>query len=131
MIIELQMLVASAALLFVLIMIQAQARISAEGLQRMAGNRDDLGQPTGFSARAKRTVENHIEGLVMFTAFVLAAVLAHRTNAWTALGAQIFFYSRLAHAALYLVGTPWLRSLAFMAGVAGMALIFLTDVGVL
>jgi uncharacterized MAPEG superfamily protein len=129
--VELNMLVASTALLFVLIMIAAQARISSEGLAAMAGNRDELGPPTGFAGRAQRTVDNHIEGLVMFGSFVLVAVAAHRTNSWTALGAQIYFFARLAHAGLYLFGVPGLRSVAFMAGVAGMALIFLSDVGVL
>jgi uncharacterized MAPEG superfamily protein len=129
--IELKMLVDSAALLFVLIFIQAQAGISAQGLGKMAGNRDDLPHPSGFAGRAQRTVANHIENLVLFGAFVLAAVVAGRTNHWTALGSQLFFFGRLAHAPLYLVGVPWLRSVAFMVSVAGMALVFLSDVGVL
>lgn len=129
--IELKMLVDSAALLFVLIFIQAQAGISAQGLGQMAGSRDHLAPPSGFAGRAQRTVNNHIENLVLFGAFVLAAVVAGRTNHWTALGAQLFFFGRLAHAPLYLAGAPWLRSVAFMVSVAGMALVFLSDVGVL
>jgi uncharacterized MAPEG superfamily protein len=129
--IELRMLVYSTALLFVLIFIQAQAGVSAQGLGKMAGSRDGLPPASGFAGRAQRTVNNHIENLVMFTAFVLAAVLANRTNHWTALGSQLYFFARLAHAPLYLMGIPWLRSVAFMASVAGMALIFLSDVGVL
>jgi uncharacterized MAPEG superfamily protein len=129
--IELKMLVDSAALLFVLIFIQAQAGISAQGLGKMAGSRDDLPSPSGFAGRAQRTVTNHIENLVLFGAFVLAAVVSGRTNHWTALGSQLFFFGRLAHAPLYLSGVAWLRSVAFMVSVAGMALVFLSDVGVL
>jgi uncharacterized MAPEG superfamily protein len=125
------MLVYSAALLFVLIMVQAQAATTQEGLGRMAGPRDDVGPPTGFALRAKRTANNHIEGLVVFAPLLLAAVLAHRTDHWTALGAELFFFSRLAHAALYLLGVPWVRTIAFLVGVAGMALIFLADLTVL
>ena len=131
MIIELRMLAYSAALLFVLILVQAQAGVAAQGLGRMAGPRDDVPPPTGFAARAKRTVENHIEGLVVFAPLLLVAVLGHRTNHWTALAAQFYFFGRLAHAGLYLLGVPWLRSIAFMVGVAGMVLLFLVDISVI
>lgn len=129
--IELHMLVYSTALLFVLIMIQAQAGVADEGLGKMAGSRDDVPPPKGFASRAKRTVNNHIEGLVVFAPLILAAVIAHRTNHWTALAAELYFFGRLVHAPLYLLGIPWIRSVAFMVGVAGIVLIFLADVGVL
>lgn len=129
--IELRMLVYSAALLFILILVQAQAGVAAEGLARMAGPRDDVPSPTGFAGRAKRTVNNHIEGLVVFAPLLIAAVIAHRVNHWTAMGAQFYFFGRLAHAALYLLGVPWLRSIAYMVTVAGMVLVFLADIGVI
>jgi uncharacterized MAPEG superfamily protein len=72
-----------------------------------------------------------MEGLVMFAVFILAAVVGQRTNHWTAQGAELYFFGRLVHAPLYLAGVPWLRSIAFMVCVAGMALVFLSDVGVL
>jgi len=131
MIVELRMLVYSAALLFVLVFIQAQAGISAQGFSEMAGNRDGMAPPTGFAGRARRTVDNHIEGMAIFAPLILAAILGHRINHWTAIGTQFYFYGRLVHAPVYLLGLPWIRSLAFMVCVAGMAFIFLSDVGVL
>ena len=131
MIIELQMLVGSAALLFVLTIIQAQAGVAKHGLEAMAGSREKMEPPAGFAGRAHRAVVNHIEGLAIFAPLLLAAVISHKTNSWTALGAQGYFYGRVAHAGLYLFGVPWLRSVAYIVCVVGGALVFLTDVGVL
>jgi uncharacterized MAPEG superfamily protein len=97
----------------------------------MAGNRDDLPPPTRFQARAQRTVNNHIENLVIFAPLLIAAVLAHRTGSWTALGAQLYFWGRLAHAALYLAGIAGVRTLAHGVNLIGMGLIILVDVGVI
>ena len=43
----------------------------------------------------------------------------------TALGAQLFFWARLAYAAIYLAGIPWLRTGAWTISVIGLILIFL------
>jgi uncharacterized MAPEG superfamily protein len=43
----------------------------------------------------------------------------------TALGAMIFFWARLAHAIIYVVGLPWLRTLAWAVSVIGMVTIAL------
>ena len=54
---------------------------------------------------------------------MLAAALAQVSNHTTVLGAELFFWSRLVHAALYLVGVPMIRSLVFGVGVAGILMI--------
>jgi uncharacterized MAPEG superfamily protein len=36
---------------------------------------------------------------------------------------MIFFWARLAYAVIYLIGIPWLRTLAWFIGVIGMAMI--------
>ena len=63
--------------------------------------------------------------MVLFTALVLIAVVANKTNAMTALGALIFFWGRLIYAFIYLLGVPWLRTLAWFVSVIGMVLIAL------
>src|ERR1700749_4731216 len=109
--VELTMLVYSAALLIVLVLIQASAGVRAQGAKRLAGPRDDLPPPQGFQGRALRVVENHRESLTIFAPIVLASALAHVSNRWTVLGAELFFYSRLLHAVLYLAGAPMIRPL--------------------
>src|SRR5437868_6854415 len=100
--IELTMLVYSTTLLLALVLIQATVGVQAQGLKPMSGPRDDLPPPKPFQARTKRVVDNHREGLTLFAPLVLVAALVHVSNPWTAIGAQLFFYSRLVHAALYL-----------------------------
>ena len=53
------------------------------------------------------------------------AVLAGRTNSATLLGAQLFFWARLAYAVVYLAGIPWLRTAVWLVSVIGLAIIFL------
>jgi uncharacterized MAPEG superfamily protein len=122
---ELTMLALAVALLFVLVMIQAMAGILAQGLGAMAGARDDLPPPGRFQARAGRVVDNHREGLTMFAPLVLVAAVLDVSTPWTVLGAQLFFFGRLAHAALYLAGVPWVRPVAWFVGIVGTAMIFL------
>ncbi len=121
--IELTMLAYSVALLVLLILIQAVAGILAQGLPAMAGARDNLGEPSQFQSRSKRVAENHKEGLLLFATLVLAASVAGISTEWTVLGAQLFFYSRIAHAVIYLAGWPWIRPLAWAIGIAGTLMI--------
>jgi uncharacterized MAPEG superfamily protein len=127
--IELTMLVYSAALLLVLVLIQATAGVQAQGLMPMAGPRDELPPPKPFQARTKRLVDNHREGLTIFAPLVLAAAMAHVSNQWTVLGAELFFYSRVVHAALYLAGVPLVRPLAWAVGLAGTVMVLLAALG--
>jgi uncharacterized MAPEG superfamily protein len=124
--VELTMLVYSGALLLVLVLIQAAAGVVAQGPIPMANSRDDLPPPKPFQARAKRVVDNHREGLTLFTPFVLAAAIAHISNYWTVLGSELFFYSRVIHAGLYLAGVPMIRPLVWAAGLAGTVMVLLT-----
>lgn len=124
--VELTMLVYAGLLLFVLVFIQALVGIGAQGLMVMAGTRDELPPPKTFQARTRRVVDNHREGLTMFAPLVLACVLANATGQWTALGAQLFFYSRLVHAVAYLAAIPLVRSAAWGVGMAGTAMVGLS-----
>ncbi len=123
--VELTMLAYSVALLFVIILIQANAGVMAQGLMPMVNNRDNLPAPTPFQARMKRVVDNHREGLILFAPLVLIAAHQGVSTSTTVLGAQLFFYSRVAHAVLYIAGVPVLRPLAWTVGIVGIVMIFL------
>jgi uncharacterized MAPEG superfamily protein len=127
---ELTMLTYAVALLILLVFIQANAGVLAHGSKTMAGSRDDMPPLKTFPARAKRTVDNHVEGLAMFAPLALIAASAHVTNQWTVLGAELFFYSRLAHAALYLAGVPWIRPVAWLIGFIGTVMLLLALLGI-
>ncbi len=121
--IELTMLVYSVALLVIVIAVQATAGILAQGLAAMAGSRDNLGEPSQFQERSKRVAENHKEGLLLFAPLVLIAAVAGISTELTVLGAQLFFYSRVAHAIIYFAGWPWIRPVAWAVGFVGTLMI--------
>ena len=127
---ELTMLVYATLLLILLVGVQAIAGTREAGFTNMAGTRDNLPAPTGFAARAKRTVDNHREGLTMFAPVVLAAAVAHVSNQRTVIGAEMFFYARLVHAACYLAAVPYVRSLAFVVGLVGTLMVLAAVLGV-
>jgi uncharacterized MAPEG superfamily protein len=51
-----------------------------------------------------------LESLPIFAALVLVAQVADKANAMTALGAELFFWARLAYAPVYVIGVPGLRT---------------------
>ena len=128
---ELRMLVYATAVLIACVLVQAIAGILANGLPTQAGARDDLPPVKKFHGRATRTVMNHIEGLLMFAPLVLVAAVSNVSNQWTVMGAQLFFYARLAHAVLYWLGVPWLRALAWGVSLAGTVIVLLALLGMI
>ncbi|MBN9091516.1 MAG: MAPEG family protein [Reyranella sp.] len=120
---ELKYLLFSVLLTFVQVLIAAAAANQVVGLTTLAGNRDDMPTYTGFAGRAKRAHLNMLENMALFSALVLIAVVAQKTNATTAMGALIFFWARLIYAVIYLLGVPWLRTLAWFVSVIGMVMV--------
>lgn len=47
-----------------------------------------------------------------------------KTDSTTLMGAQLFFWARVAYALAYLAGIPWLRTGVWFVSVIGLALIF-------
>lgn len=129
--VELTMLVYATGLLIVLVLIQASVGVQSAGLMPLANHRDNLPPPKTFHARMLRVVDNHREGLTMFAPLALAvAFLPNASTHYTVLGAQMFFWARLAHAILYVAGVPLVRPLAWGVGVAGTVLLLLSLLGV-
>ena len=122
---DLKYLLFSVLLAFVQVLIAAAAANQTVGLTTLAGNREGMGELAGFAGRARRAHLNMIENMLLFTALVLVAAVAGKANAMTAMGALIFFWARLAYAVIYLIGIPWLRTLAWFVSVIGMVIIFL------
>jgi uncharacterized MAPEG superfamily protein len=123
------MLAYAVGLLIVLVLFQASVGVRAKGAIPLAGHRDDIGPATGFHARMLRVVDNHREGLIMFAPVVLIAAVANIHSSMTVLGAQMFFYSRLVHALLYVTGIPLVRPLFWAVGVAGTLIVLLATLG--
>src|SRR5262245_592708 len=121
---EIIFLLWSAALTLLLAVIAVLAATLEVGLPRLAGNRENMPEMPGWAGRAARAHQNMLENLVLFAIVVFAARLTNVSNAVTLLGAQLFFFARVAHALLYVIGVPWLRTLAWLVSVVGIAMIF-------
>ena len=121
---ELNLLVWSVVLTVVQMLVAAQAAFNKVGLMTLVGNREGLPEITGWGGRASRAHWNMLENLVLFASLVLVAVVAGKTNDMTLLGAQIFFWARLAYAVIYIAGIIWVRTLAWLVSMAGLIVIF-------
>ena len=118
--VELTMLVYSTLLFLLIIFVQAGLAIQQNGLTAQAGSRDSLPEPTVLRQRLQRLTANMQENLVFFGIAVLAANAAGVSNDTTVLGAQLFFYARIAHAVVYAAGWPMIRPLFYFIGLYGM-----------
>jgi uncharacterized MAPEG superfamily protein len=121
---ELSLLVWSVALAFVQVLVAVQGALMQLGLPALAANREALPELKGWAGRAQRAQRNMVENLLLFVPLVLVAVVANKTNAMTLLGAQIFFWARLAYAGVYVAGITWLRTGVWFVSVIGLILIF-------
>ena len=121
---ELTYLVWSAVLTFALVLIAVSGAQLQVGLPTLAGNREGLPEMESWAGRAQRAHRNMLESLILFAILVLVARAANVSNAMTVLGAQLFFWGRVAHAALYIAGVPWARTAAWGVSAVGLVVIF-------
>lgn len=119
---ELSMLLYTTLLFFLLLAVTAAFGTTKMGIPWAFGNRQEPADAGATGARLKRAVENHKEGLVLFLPVVLIISVADLSSSQTVLGAQIYFYCRLAHAVTYALGIAYVRSIAWIAGIVGLAM---------
>ncbi|MGY0611189.1 MAPEG family protein [Luteimonas sp. A501] len=121
---ELQMLAWAIALGLVHLMLDAGMKTSERGLAWNASARDGQSKPLGpVAGRVNRSWQNFLETFPMFAAAVLAVVLAERTGDQTALGAQVYFWARVAYIPVYASGIPYVRSLIWGVSLVGILLV--------
>lgn len=122
--IELRMLAWAVVLGLIQLFAAAALMTRQRGMQWNASARDGVPTPlTGVAGRLERAQRNFLETFPFFAAAALAVVLTRRGDAMTALGAQLYFWARLAYVPLYAAGIPYVRSLVWVASVAGLLLV--------
>src|SRR5450755_1342458 len=69
-----------------------------------------------WGKRADRAYLNAVETFAPFAALVIIAQIAGKADAMTAFWTACFFWLRLAHAVVYLLAVPYVRTLIFTLG---------------
>jgi uncharacterized MAPEG superfamily protein len=84
------------------------------------------GPPISETAqRIERAFRNFLETFAFFAAAVLLLHATGRGNAQSALGAQIYFWARVAYMPAYVVAVPFLRTVVWGASLAGIVMVLL------
>ncbi len=92
-----------------------------DGMKFGLSNRDNPPEPTPLGGRAVRAGANTLENFVLFVALALTAHAAGKGDEAT-LGAQLFFWARLAYLPVYWAGITYVRSAIWAVGTAGLAM---------
>jgi uncharacterized MAPEG superfamily protein len=121
---ELTMAAWTLVLAFAQIMLFDIVRTRQYGSKWNVGARDGEMPPlSAMAGRLGRAQANLFETLPLFLGAVLIGHLAGRHTPMTALGAQIYFWSRLVYVPLYAFGTPVVRSLTWIVSIVGLGMV--------
>lgn len=114
--IELKVLGFAALLQFVQFALMAVPVNIQLGTKYTAGNRDEEKKPSGVAGRLKRAMENHFEGLILFTIAVVVVVLGDASSPTTEACAWAYLIARIAYVPAYVSGVHLVRSLIWFVG---------------
>jgi len=122
---DLTYLVWTVVLTILQVLLSVVGAMTQFSLPVLVGNREPPVEGRAWVGRAQRAHRNMLESLALFATLVLVAHVSGLANATTAMGAALFFYARLAYAAIYVIGVPWLRTIVWTVGVVGLLMILL------
>jgi len=91
--------------------------IVVRGVVDAVGYNDNPKPLAPWAQRMKKAHYNAVENLVVFATLVLTAHALGISNHAMASCAMVYFWARVVHLAAYTFAIPWVRTLAFVAGV--------------
>lgn len=105
-------------------------RAMVRGLMGTMANpsRNDTPQ-SAWAQRLYFAHTNAVDNLVVFAPLVLILDTAGRSTPATVAACAVYFWARLAHAVVYALGIPVLRTLAFFIGFLAQAVLVLAVFG--
>lgn len=95
------------------------------GVAYIGGNRDEQKQATGMAGRLKRALDNHFEGLILFTIAVLVVVLGEAGSTLTERCAWAYLWARILYVPAYVSGIYLVRSLIWTVGFVATAIMLI------
>ena len=114
--VELKVLGYAALLQFVQFILMAVPVNAQLGTKYTAGPRDEPKEATGVPARLKRALENHFEGLILFTIAVVVVVLGNASSSLTEGCAWAYLAARVLYVPAYAAGVFLWRSVIWGVG---------------
>lgn len=124
---QMTMLWASIALGFIYLIAAAVTSVGQRGMPWAVGPRDDAPPPiNAIGGRLDRAWKNYVETFPIFAAAILMETHAGHGSGLAPLGAQLYFWGRVAYLPLYAAGWPFLRTLAWTVALAGIVLVLLS-----
>jgi uncharacterized MAPEG superfamily protein len=123
---ELQMLLWATLLGLVQLALAASLNTAQRGFSWGVGARDGEPAPVSpLAARMERAFRNFLETYGFFAVAVLLLHATGKANAQSAMGAQLYFWARVAYVPAYAVGLPFVRTLVWAAALVGLILVLL------
>jgi uncharacterized MAPEG superfamily protein len=123
---DLQYLAYTALLTASLWIVYIAAQVMTNGLLAPENYADPKPRPVPlWGLRANRAHLNAVESFAPFAALVLIAHITGKSDATTAFWSMAFFWLRLAHAVVYWLALPYIRTLVFTLGWIAVVAIFL------
>lgn len=119
---EMGYLALASILLLVQLVLQASLLTRQLGRDYNVSPRDERRQVTGLAGRAERAFANLMETFPLFAAVALALEVSGKADGWTALGAGLYFWARVAYLPLYLAGIAYWRSVVWIAATLGIVI---------
>ena len=92
------------------------------GILLATGNRDNLPIASPLACRANRAARNTVDNFMLFAALAIVAHVAGAQSPKVLLGAEVFFWSRLAYLIVYYAGIPVLRTIVWGVSIVGLAM---------
>lgn len=121
---ELNVLAWGCVLALVHIFAAVRVKTRQYGTRWNVGARDEeLPPPQPIVGRLARAQANFFETFPIFAAAALIVAVADLGDRWTMMGAWLWLAARIAYLPLYALGVPVVRTIAFLASVAGIALV--------
>ena len=119
---ELTYLIYAAILLIAHVLVQATLSDLSKGIGWALGPQDEARDQNVVAGRVQRALRNYLETLPAFVIAALVLAVTERGTETSALGAAIWFWARIAYIPAYASGIPLVRSAAFFASLAGVAM---------
>jgi uncharacterized MAPEG superfamily protein len=128
--IEIQMLCWSVVLGLVQLVVATTLALKDQGRAYNIGSRDGAPPPVSvLTGRFQRAFGNFRETFVYFAVAVLVVTALGKNSPHSALGAQIYFWSRLVYVPVYAAGINGLRTALWTVSIVGLVMVLLAAAG--